>query len=486
MSKKRNNINASIFKRYLCCIIQSKIQNITLMKKICLVLTVLVLMSCNKEKENDYSVVSGNINNNVAEFVMIMSNDFEQRMQIDENDTFSDTLRLKSDGFYDLYIGREMTGIYLEKGKSLNITVDADNFDETLSYSGDLGSINNFIAEKYLHNMESLNFKEIFALEENSFFEKLDKNQKELDAIMAKHEIKNSSFLNKLKDEDKYARATMIENYESAHQFFAEKPEYRASDNFYKETKEINYADTLAFRNSMTYQNLLETHYDRLANEELLLNPAERNEIILFLEKVDNALPDGYAKDKLMTNYLQYGLKPDENLEKAFSIYKNSNPNQENLAKLSTRYNTLKSLTKGNSSPNFDFENHKGGKTSLEDLKGKYVYIDVWATWCGPCLREIPSLQEIEKDYADKNISIVSISIDEEKDYDKWKNMVTENSLGGIQLMADKNWKSQFVEGYAILGIPRFILVDPNGNIVSADAPRPSDLRLRAMLDNLL
>ena len=456
------------------------------MKKLFLLLTVLFIISCNKEDNKEYSIISGNINNNTAEFVMIMSNDFEIRLPINENKSFSDTVHLKKDGFYDLYIGRERTGVYLEKGKSLEITVDADNFDESLTYGGDLASINNFIAEKYLYNMENLNFKEIFALEENLFFNKLDENQKELDALMAKHEIKNSGFLDKLKDEDKYARATMIENYESAHQYFSGKPEYRASENFYKDTKDINYADTLAFRNSMTYQNLLETHYDRIANEELLLNPADRNEIIIFLEKVDKALPDGYAKDKLMINYLQYGLKPDGNLEKAFAIYKNSNPNPENLEKLSTRYNTLMGLTKGNPSPSFDFENHKGGTTSLEDLKGKYVYIDVWATWCGPCLREIPALQEIEKDYAGKNIAIVSISIDEPKDYDKWKNMVTESSLGGIQLMADKNWKSQFVESYAILGIPRFILVDPNGDIVSADAPRPSALELRAMLDNLL
>lgn len=456
------------------------------MKKLCLLLTVIILMSCDKKNEIEYSVVSGEITNNAAEFVIIMSNDFEQKLGINSNNSFSDTLHLKRDGFYDLYIGREKTGIYLEKGKSLTINVDSENFDESIIYGGDLASINNFIAEKYLYNMKNLNFREIFALDENAFFKKLDENQKDLDAIMAKHEIKNSGFLTKLKEEDKYARATMLENYESAHQFFSENPEYRASENFYKEIKDIDYADTLAFRNSMTYQNLLETHYDRIANEELLLNPAERNEIILFLEKVDNALPDGYAKDKLMTNYLQYGLKADDNLEKAFSIYKNSNPNIDNLAKLTTRYDILKGLTKGNPSPSFNFENHDGGKTSLEDLKGKYVYIDVWATWCGPCLREIPALQQIEKDYAGKNISVVSISIDEEKDYDKWKNMVTESSLGGIQLMADKNWKSKFVEEYAILGIPRFILVDMNGDIVSSDAPRPSDLQLRALLDDLL
>ena len=64
--------------------------------------------------------------------------------------------------------------------------------------------------------------------------------------------------------------------------------------------------------------------------------------------------------------------------------------------------------------------------------------------------------------------------------------MVEEKSLGGIQLMADNNWSSKFVQDYAILGIPRFILVDPEGNIVSADAPRPSDPQLRKMLDELL
>jgi thiol-disulfide isomerase/thioredoxin len=206
----------------------------------------------------------------------------------------------------------------------------------------------------------------------------------------------------------------------------------------------------------------------------------------MYLKKVDEALPDGYAKDKMMSSYLQFGLKPDGTLDEVFTIYKDSNPNSENLAKLTERYNKLKTITAGNPSPTFNYENHKGGTTDLANLKGKYVYIDVWATWCGPCLREIPSLKEVEKDYHNKNIEFVSISIDEPKDYDKWKAMVSEKELGGIQLMADNNWKSKFVDDYAILGIPRFILIDPQGKIVSADAPRPSDPELRKTLDGLM
>jgi len=148
----------------------------------------------------------------------------------------------------------------------------------------------------------------------------------------------------------------------------------------------------------------------------------------------------------------------------------------------------------GKPSPQFtNYENSKGGKTSLSDLKGKYVYVDVWATWCGPCKAEIPHLKEIEKAYHGKNIEFVSISVDNGRGYKGsledskvgWKKMIAEKEMGGIQLFADKDWKSDFVTGYKINGIPRFILIDPNGNVVDADAPRPSSEKLKSVLSSL-
>jgi thiol-disulfide isomerase/thioredoxin len=140
----------------------------------------------------------------------------------------------------------------------------------------------------------------------------------------------------------------------------------------------------------------------------------------------------------------------------------------------------------GNPSPEFEYENYKGGKTKLSDLKGKYVYIDLWATWCGPCRAEIPFLQKIEEKYHGKNIEFVSISIDKAKDNDKWKKFVVDKNLGGVQLFADKDWESEFVMSYGVTGIPRFILIDPTGKIVNADASRPSSSELQAQLDALL
>nr|WP_299381254.1 TlpA disulfide reductase family protein [Allomuricauda sp.] len=134
-----------------------------------------------------------------------------------------------------------------------------------------------------------------------------------------------------------------------------------------------------------------------------------------------------------------------------------------------------KHLQKGQPSPSFtNYRNFNGGMTSLQDLRGKYVYIDLWATWCSPCKKEFPFLADIEKEYHDKNIVFVSISLDREADYDYWRQMVKDKNLVGVQLIADSAFQSSFVRGYGGTGVPRFILLDPEGRIVDSNAPRPS------------
>lgn len=146
----------------------------------------------------------------------------------------------------------------------------------------------------------------------------------------------------------------------------------------------------------------------------------------------------------------------------------------------------LRTELNGKSAPEFnDYQNFDGSTTSLSDLKGKYVYVDVWATWCGPCKREIPYLKEVEKNYHDKNIAFVSLSVDDDRRSGSWeqaeidwKTMVADKELGGIQILSPKGWQSEFVQGYKIQGIPRFILIGPDGNTIEASAPRPSDEKL--------
>ena len=198
---------------------------------------------------------------------------------------------------------------------------------------------------------------------------------------------------------------------------------------------------------------------------------------------------DETAFEKMTLNKKQTDLKrlADAKLEPAFAAMytKEIEGATEDLQRYYKEEQKVKKLNNA-PSPTFEYENHKGGKTKLEDLRGKYVYIDVWATWCGPCIAEIPHMKRVEEQFHGKNIEFVGISVDTKKDYEKWKKFVTTKDLKGIQLFADNDWNSDFVKAYGITGIPRFILIDPKGNIVNANADRPSSPSLTALLSELL
>ncbi len=132
----------------------------------------------------------------------------------------------------------------------------------------------------------------------------------------------------------------------------------------------------------------------------------------------------------------------------------------------------------------FKLEDASGKQISFSNLQGKIVLIDVWATWCVPCMAEIPHLKKLEEEMKGKNIAIVSISVDELKDKEKWKTMVEEKHLGGIQLFA--NGQKDFTDYYRITGIPRFMLFDKQGKIITIDAPRPSSSELKALIERYL
>lgn len=141
-------------------------------------------------------------------------------------------------------------------------------------------------------------------------------------------------------------------------------------------------------------------------------------------------------------------------------------------------------LAPGNEAPRFTYTDIRGKQYSLSDFRGKLVYIDFWATWCGPCRGELPHLDRLEKDYQGKKVVFLKISLDDEMD--AWRKMVTEKKMGGVQLHADGAWNSDAARSYQIKGIPTFILIDANGKIISPSAPRPSSQEIRPLLDSEL
>lgn len=139
-------------------------------------------------------------------------------------------------------------------------------------------------------------------------------------------------------------------------------------------------------------------------------------------------------------------------------------------------------LRPGEPSVDFCFSDINGKKVSLKSLKGKYVYIDIWATWCSPCKAEIPFLKKLEKEMKGKKIVFVSLSADRDKA--AWKKFVKENEMAGIQLFAGEAGK-EMMSFYVVESIPRFILLDKKGRIIDAFITRPSNEKTKEVLMKL-
>ena len=114
-------------------------------------------------------------------------------------------------------------------------------------------------------------------------------------------------------------------------------------------------------------------------------------------------------------------------------------------------------------------QDRDGNVVDFSAFRGKYVYIDMWASWCVPCLREVPELQKLEKELKNKNVTFVSISIDANQD--AWKAKMEEKNMHGHQLW---NPGSTLGKALNVKGIPFFAIYDPTGNLYMYGAPRPS------------
>lgn len=147
---------------------------------------------------------------------------------------------------------------------------------------------------------------------------------------------------------------------------------------------------------------------------------------------------------------------------------------------------TIRKFEAGAAAFDFAGTDVNGKEHKLSDFKGNLVYVDVWATWCGPCKAQIPALKELEKKFHGQPITFLSISVDKPKDRKKWENYVKDEQLKGIQLMADKAFDSDVAKAYGINAIPRFMLFDKEGKIVTIDAPRPSEEKTEGWLRKML
>lgn len=165
----------------------------------------------------------------------------------------------------------------------------------------------------------------------------------------------------------------------------------------------------------------------------------------------------------LIFGFLLFSCKEsvkDDSTNEALSVEENSNQ----IDSITNDSITIKDA------PAFKLEDINGDLKSLSSYKGKLILMDIWATWCGPCIAQGPYIKELEEKYKNENIQFLSISIDTERDKEKWKKMVKEKNLAGAHLFAGAG--SSFPLDYNVDFIPRFVLISPDGKILIENTPQ--------------
>jgi peroxiredoxin len=130
-------------------------------------------------------------------------------------------------------------------------------------------------------------------------------------------------------------------------------------------------------------------------------------------------------------------------------------------------------ISVGNTAPDFTLPDVDGKPFTLSSLRGKYILVDFWASWCGPCREENPNVVTAYKQFKDKNFSIVGVSLDQEKD--AWLTAIKADGLIWKQVSDLKYWNNAAATLYSVQSIPFNVLIDPTGKIIGTSL-RGADL----------
>lgn len=185
---------------------------------------------------------------------------------------------------------------------------------------------------------------------------------------------------------------------------------------------------------------------------------------------VERSMIDSFIRRFDFSNHYESGLEELTSLTEKYGLDKS----------LIDDFKLRKASAKGSAFPDVVLTDADGNKMDFSSFKGYYVYVDMWASWCGPCCKEAPYLIQLEKELVNKDVKFVSISID--KNAASWKKKMQELGLHGYQLL---NQDNQLGEALNVSGIPFFLIYDKEGKLYKYDAPRPSNAKLKELLESL-
>lgn len=439
-----------------------------------LILFILFIASLGACSRDNTVQLSGRIENGDS-IVSIWVEDSIYTFPLDENNFFSGKIALQHNGYATLLCNT--LNLYLSPGENLEIYVNALNFSGSLYFRGSLGGINSYLKEQEVAVFFD---KDYYTLGEEEFVEKMNELiEEKINLLEAKNF--NSSFTTLEKERIRYSVANRASFY----------PIYRKT-----QYPEQGYQPGPAFNRFISSFSLNnESLYGTKDYRSFLLNyvylqgsrgkDTGRNYSDGMADYILSAITNPTIKNFLLTEIVYRHIWENNGLEGAdylLSVFHRECTDKNKIAYMNELIRYWERITPGKEAPEFTVNDRNGKPVSLTDFRGSYLYITVWATWCVPCKGELPYLDLLQKEYSGKNIKFLTVAIDDPVHRDNWKTFLMQNPHAGFHTFAESS--NDFNKDYMIISVPRFILIDPEGKIVSSNAPRPSG-KIQSVFDSL-
>lgn len=432
--------------------------------------------------------IKGNIQNLETGYGLVESRGITDTVWVEENGDFLFTSEILSPQYFTVRTGRIRNKVFICPGDVTIINFDTEDKDRDVTFEGD-GKEYNLTLRKVntLHNKLTQDFMGLFGLPKEDFISKLDSLKLQVEELIAPFNHDKKPFAEFERARTEYFTLGLLANYPNYHAYATSKEPEIINSNDFIEGVDIKNSKHIGIDE---YASLLESYIQKLYGETMQGDRAKGTsdfeKSLIYFELVDSLLGRGPLADLINHSHTKDAIRWSS-LETAKNIsehYMEMATSEDYIMSIRYLLDKRLLLAPGQPAPKFTLEGFDGKTYSLDDFKGKLVYLDFWATWCGPCRREIPHLKQLKNEYKGKPVAFIAISVDDDKE--AWEKMVKSEKLDGIQLYAPKAWLNETTIQYQVVGIPTFVLIDGEGKIIEYPASRPSQEETKLLLNKHL
>lgn len=428
-------------------------------------ITFILLMGLFFSCSRDNTVqISGRVENGDS-IVSIWVDDSIYTFSLDENNFFSGIIHMEHSGYVTML--HNSLNLYLTPGENLEIYMNALNFSGSLYFRGSLGGINSYLKEQEVAVFFD---KDYYSLDEEVFVVKMKELIDEKTKLL---EAKNfdESFTRLEKERIRYSIAERASFYPIYRQKISSDTTYRTGRTFVDFMASFSLNNDALF-GAKDYRSFLLSYIYLQGTKS---GGTGGNYSDGIADYVLSQITNPAIKNFLLTEIIYRHIWENNGLDGAdylLSVFRKECTDKSKVAYMEEMVALWDKIRADKDAPYFTVVDKNGHIVSLNDFRGSYLYISVWATWCVPCKSELPYLELLQKKYSCRNIKFLTIAIDGPANVNKWKDYLNEHPFAGVHTLVDAS--SDFSRDYMIISVPRFILIAPDGKIISSNAPRPS------------